>query len=398
MPGHIPHPSSPPPIVSSGASSASMIMDWEGYPVAFSVALFSLCTGREFVFTYGFSTDGLVWMTFIPRKDVFSSDSSETIQSTATAKARVPRPRRIISTLDPSRLQDRDFIDLSPEPWNPRNPRGQVPRIVAVPPITQQTSSPPSRRRSFQIYYNVPGVGHHFPENSHGFFYYHRDPQLPPTSGALRFRLTRDAHASSFSAGTDLMSFNGRGPWAIWLVAVASAAKYVGLKQLLLSDGLVAPELMEHCRKLVVGIGGSGVSRIYHCMLFTLEQPFVLDLATSSSLSVMGPLHIEKAQMRFTKVQTIERSKRKFIPYSGQCMVRFERSLAPEHAGKRVAVIRVLEILTPIVSTDPTCTPRNKGGLFRMPTVGSLLVKGDRPITIKADGDSRLSRCLRLLM
>ncbi|RDB23878.1 hypothetical protein Hypma_009318 [Hypsizygus marmoreus] len=194
------------------------------------------------------------------------------------------------------------------------------------------------------------------------------------------------------------MYSDSRTPWAIWLAAWASAAKYVGLKQLLLSDGLVTPELMEHCRKLVIGISGSGMSRMYRHVLFTLEQPFVLDLATSPCFSVIGPLHIEGAQIGFTRVQTIERSERIFIPYSGQCVVRFERSLAPEHTGKRVAVIRVLEILTPIVSTDSTFIPGNKRGIFRMPTVGSLLVKGDHPIMVNADGDSGIARCLRLLM
>ncbi|RDB29999.1 hypothetical protein Hypma_013778 [Hypsizygus marmoreus] len=327
-----------------------------------------------------------------------SSDSSEIIKSTTTTKPKTTRHRREIFTLDPSRLQDSHFIDLNPETRNSRNSRGQYPTIVAVPPSTQRTSSPPARLHSLQIFYTVTSVGHHFPENSHGFLYYHRDPNLPLTSGAVRFRLTRDAHASSFSAGTDLMLPDGQTPWAIWLVAVASVAKYIGLKQLLLSDGLVTPELMEHCRKLVVGIGGSGVSRMYRRMLFTLEQPFVIDLAIEPRFSVMGPQRIERAELRCAKVHRAGFGPGRFFPYSGRCMVRFERSLAPEHAGKHVAVIRVLDILTPIKITDPTHTPRNKSGLFHIPTVGSLLTKGDRPITIKADGDSRLSRCLRLLM
>ncbi|RDB29707.1 hypothetical protein Hypma_013780 [Hypsizygus marmoreus] len=323
------------------------------------------------------------------------SGPSESVKLT-TRRPKVNFRRRIF-TLDPSRLQDSDFIDLSPKSRNPRNPRSQLPSIVSVPSITQRTSSLPSRLRSVLSYYRN-GTGSRFPENSHGFLYYHHDPRLPPTSGAVRFRLTPNAHASSFSGGTDLMLPDGRGPWAIWLATIASAAKFLGLKQLLISDGLVTPELVEHCRKLVTGISGSSVSRLYRHMLFTLEQPWVLDLATLPSFSVMGPLHIEGAQIGFTKVQSIERSERIFFAYSGRCMVRFERSLAPEHAGKRVAVIRVLEILTPIVSTDSTFIPGHKGGLFRIPTVGSLLAKGDRPIAIKADGDSRLSRCLRLLM
>ncbi|RDB31076.1 hypothetical protein Hypma_000035 [Hypsizygus marmoreus] len=323
-----------------------------------------------------------------------SSDSSETIKYATIVKPQGPRPLRVISTLDPSRLQDSDFVDLRPDV---RNPGSHVPSVFSVFPIAPQTSLPISRRRS-RLYYNVSGVGCRFPENSRGFLYYHRDPNLPLTSGAVRFRVTPNAHALSFSAGTDLMYSDGRTPWAIWLVTIASTSRYNGLKETLLSDGLVMPELMEHCRKLVVGIGGSSMNTMYRRILFTLEQPFVLDLATSPYFSVIGPLRIERARIGFTMVRTIQRSKKVFFPYSGQCMVRFERSLAPEHAGKLVAVIRVLEILTPIEITDPTHTPRYKTGLFRMPSVGSLLVKGDHPITVNADGDSGIARCLRLLM
>ncbi|RDB29966.1 hypothetical protein Hypma_013753, partial [Hypsizygus marmoreus] len=328
-----------------------------------------------------------------------SSDSSEMVKSTTATRPRATRPRRVISTLDPSRLQDSDFIDLSPNPQNPQNPRSQRPSIVWVPPITQQTSLPISRCQSV-LFYNVSGVGSRFPENSRGFLYYHCDPKLPLTSGAVRFRVTPNAHASSFTAGTDLMAADGLAPWAIWLVTIANTSRYNGLKEALLSDGLVMPELMAHCRKLVVGAGlPTSLNRMYRHMLFTLEQPFVLDLATSPCFSVMGPLRIEGARIGFTMVRrTIQHSKKVYFPFSGKCMVRFECSLAPEHAGKHVAVIRVLEILTPINITDPTHTPRNRTGLFHMPTVGSLLIKGDHLITINADGDSDISRCLRILM
>ncbi|RDB31067.1 hypothetical protein Hypma_000038 [Hypsizygus marmoreus] len=288
------------------------------------------------------------------------SDSSHSIKSTTITTSTKPK--------------DRDFLDLSPEIWN----------------------------TSFQsaLYYYGSVVGSRFPQNSLGFLYYHLDPQLTSISGAVRFRLTPDAHASSFSAGTDLMLPDGRTPWAIWLVTIAKAAKYVGLKQLLISDGLVAPELLEHCKRLGARCGiPNGLNQMYRHTLFRLEQPFVLDLASTPRCSVVGPQQIESFQIKFTLVHRREGDKRMtFFPYSGQCRVRFERSVAPEHAGKHVAVIRVLEILTPIKITDPTFTPGNKTGLFRMPTVGSLLVKGDHPIIINADGDSDIGRCLRLLI
>ncbi|RDB15404.1 hypothetical protein Hypma_004549, partial [Hypsizygus marmoreus] len=222
-----------------------------------------------------------------------SSGSSKPIKYTTIIKPKGLRPLRVISTLDPSRLQDSDFVDLSPKL---QNPRSQLPSIVSVIPITQQTSSSPSRLRSL-LYYAISGVGSRFPQNSHGFLYYHRDPQLPATSGAVRFRLTPDAHASSFSVGTDLMLPDGRSPWAVWLVTIANAVMYVGLKQLLLSDSLVTPELLEHCRHLGARSEvPNGLNQMYHYMLFTLEQPFILDLASSHSFAVVGPQRIERAK------------------------------------------------------------------------------------------------------
>ncbi|RDB31118.1 hypothetical protein Hypma_000041 [Hypsizygus marmoreus] len=327
-----------------------------------------------------------------------SSDSVESIKSTTTAKQKRNRTRCKVSTLDPSRLQDSDFLDLS-------NGISRA-RLVASTPILlhpSASSSPPERRRyPISIHYHgktrlrIP-----FPAHTRGFLYYHRDPELPPISGALRFRVMPDSctTTSGFGAGTDLMLPNGRAPWSIWLVTIANASKYIGVKQLLLSDGLVTPELLEHCKHLGARFGiPNGLNQMYRYTLFRLEQPFVLDLSSTPRISVVGPQGIERAVLTFTRVRNEERSGRYFFPYSGHCVVRFERSLAPEHAGKHVAVIRVLEILTPIVSTDPTYTPGHKGGLFRMPTVGSLLVKGYRPITVKADSDSHLSRCVNFLM
>ncbi|RDB31104.1 hypothetical protein Hypma_000021 [Hypsizygus marmoreus] len=329
-----------------------------------------------------------------------SNSSSETIKSTTTTttKPHVTRRARVISTLHPSRLQDSDFLDLS-NGIKSFHLNASAPTIL----VPLASSSPLQQLFMTQIYYyGDSALGHTFPTHARGFLYYHRDPELPPISGAVRFRIMPDdssAISSGFGAGTDLMLPNSRVPWAIWLVTIANVGKYVGLKQLLLSDGLVTPELLEHCKHLGArSEAHNGLNQLYHHMWYQLEQPFLLDLASETRLSVAGPQRIEQAVMTFTKVQRTGHSPRGFFPYSGSCMVRFERSLAPEHAGKHVAVIRVLEILTPIISTDPTFTPGHKGGLFRMPTVGSLLVKGDRPIMIKADGDSAVCRCLRLLM
>ncbi|RDB23887.1 hypothetical protein Hypma_009317 [Hypsizygus marmoreus] len=130
----------------------------------------SICTLYSSYSTFGLSRAHLgIHLSRCQRRYHFS-DPLETVKLT-TRRSKVKGRRRIF-TLDASRLQDSDFIDLSP---TPRNPRSQTPSIVSVPPTTQQTSSLPSALRS-ALYYHAHGIGSRFPENSHGFLYYHHDP------------------------------------------------------------------------------------------------------------------------------------------------------------------------------------------------------------------------------
>ncbi|RDB29745.1 hypothetical protein Hypma_013746 [Hypsizygus marmoreus] len=116
-----------------------------------------------------------------------SSDSSETIKSTTAIKPKVARRRRVISTLDPSRLQDSDFLDLSNGITSASLIASAATNLI---PHAASSLFPQIPRTTVQFYYYGGAVPRKtFPTDARGFLYYHRDPELPPISGAVRFRL-----------------------------------------------------------------------------------------------------------------------------------------------------------------------------------------------------------------
>ncbi|KAK0497809.1 hypothetical protein EDD18DRAFT_1351623 [Armillaria luteobubalina] len=77
-----------------------------------------------------------------------------------------------------------------------------------------------------------------------GFLYYWTHPDLPPTAGQVRFRLTSANDPSLFESGSDLLRPDGT-PWAIPLARVLRArGSGSGYKQMLLDDGLISKDLV----------------------------------------------------------------------------------------------------------------------------------------------------------
>ncbi|RDB21670.1 hypothetical protein Hypma_011279 [Hypsizygus marmoreus] len=289
------------------------------------------------------------------------------------------KPKRVISTLHRDLIQDSDFLDIS----HCAHSNICIPKDAPSSPIVF------SQIRYFRYFaHDRP-----FPDNCRGFLYYHRDPHLPAISGTVRFRLTPDARASSFSAGTDLLLPDRPEPWSLWLAAIANAKTYDGFLQLLRQDAVVSPSLLEQCKN--IGANQRNLGRLHHTMLFTLEQPFVFDVDISPTISVVGPHGIEQAVLTIA-THTVQRAGEPFHyhPYKGQFVAQFERSLSPEHAERRVVVLRILEITKPIILAVPAFdVPLEK------PTAGSLLTRDGIPLAIDVDGrDSQVTKCLRLLL
>jgi hypothetical protein len=94
------------------------------------------------------------------------------------------RLRHVVSNLDPEKLDPADFLDLSG--W-------ERPDVHVLGKLLNL-----SYRDRLAPYLHVP-----FPTGTHGFLYAAED-------GALRFRVTKDRHISSFASGHDLIRPNGR--------------------------------------------------------------------------------------------------------------------------------------------------------------------------------------------
>lgn len=127
-----------------------------------------------------------------------------------------------IRTLNPKNLTEYDFRDISGRP--------------SVRPLGNWTlrfryAAEPSKLGSVN-----------YPNQSTGFFYYWTHPDLSPTGGQLRFRLTPTNDPLLFDSGSDLRKPNGI-PWAI------PVGRLFGLRdnpyaQMLLDDGLVSEDFI----------------------------------------------------------------------------------------------------------------------------------------------------------
>ncbi|KAF8886206.1 hypothetical protein BD779DRAFT_637205 [Infundibulicybe gibba] len=94
-----------------------------------------------------------------------------------------------VSSLNPQRLLPSDFLDLSGKSWQSIRTASTPPHPLQVAPLRYVS------RRSPDIGYLVHDP---FPPGTHGFLYYHSPPNLAPTAGEIRFRITHTNDPSSF--------------------------------------------------------------------------------------------------------------------------------------------------------------------------------------------------------
>ena len=133
--------------------------------------------------------------------------------------------RRILSTLCPTPA---DFLSLSGKKW----PRLMLPRFGSV----QLNYGSDNETRRW-----MP-----FPPDSHGFLYYHTPPKAPPFAGEIRFRCSSDP--DSFHDGKDLLSLE-QTPWSIPLYDLVNRTSYTVLRNQLIHDGLISPQMLEKWAK-----------------------------------------------------------------------------------------------------------------------------------------------------
>ncbi|KDQ57779.1 hypothetical protein JAAARDRAFT_275339 [Jaapia argillacea MUCL 33604] len=242
-------------------------------------------------------------------------------------------------TLDPEKLSRTDFVDLSG--------RGEV-----------------NLRQKLRFRY-APGRGARtlrFPENTQGFFYFHRPPQAPALASTIRFRITDSPNPSRFSFGHDLLLPN-QTPWQLQMVSVLSTRAYPYFTNLLVKDGLIDRRLL---RRLDRPISLRRASTVLH----SLHQPFLLDFSHYHFyLWVVandeGIHHVD-----FTDFRKDRRPLALNPTCTGTGMVRFELSESPRHKTQRkTVVVRVLKII------DPVKPAAGYDGYIPAPVEGQLLMR-----------------------
>ena len=279
---------------------------------------------------------------------------------------------RKVRTLDPAKLTPNDYVDLGAKS------RPSVQFIT-------QSNTPDSisgllvDNCGFQLNTYVFQDAR-FPPNTAGFLYYHRPPFCPPLAGEIRFRITSSSDPASFAVGSDLFTPLGL-PWKIPLLYMTISKLYATLRALLIQDGLVAPQLMETATAVAKTLKGTDHPR--RCdhvggnrssIIGSLRQAFIFRFGRSNGIHLFvgkdsalrkqftgfGGVPVRaggtSGAARYSPFQGI-----RFSPFGsihsidvihvsiGPAICCFEPSTLPEHAGKRIAVLRVLHL----VDSDP---------------------------------------------
>jgi hypothetical protein len=209
--------------------------------------------------------------------------------------------------------------------------------------------------------YPVPAYPHKFkrkpvfPENSRGVLYYHSDSDLPSIAGEVRFRLCDTVE--NFDRGSDLHILGT--PWSLSLPRIAYTPAFMGLRELLVKEGLVDDQTMTDLSSL------PHIDRLDdRSMIFYPSQPFHLDLSIHELI-----LHLVTRNavqyVRFPNLFTERQSGQSLQLYNGKSHItlnvthnlfaeqlgimraRFELSNLPEHrTSGPTLVLRFLDCLT----------------------------------------------------
>jgi hypothetical protein len=154
-------------------------------------------------------------------------------------KSFLDQPGFLIQTLEASKLLRSDFLNLSK--W----------RVVKI--DTPDGSSTVLDFMVLRRAVNGELIGSDlrqaFPPDTRGFLYYHAPSDLPITAGEVRFRKTQTDDPKQFAEGEDLQVFKKKR----WRFSFAKIAldRQGGFRDLLMSDNLIQPAVMEDYKKKV---------------------------------------------------------------------------------------------------------------------------------------------------
>ncbi|KAJ7767393.1 hypothetical protein DFH07DRAFT_327087 [Mycena maculata] len=269
-----------------------------------------------------------------PSKYLLSFDCGFRARVPISAEPHLPRltktksrRRRIVSTLTPALLTERDHLDLSGIQWVNLS----FPRTVGP---------------GFKFFYER-GVRQFTPFTPHarGFFYFGPRPGLPPLAASIRFRCTPTAHPSSFDDGYDLLLTDGL-PWQ-WLPAQAAGSASPVLRDQLVHEGHLTLDAIAKWRKRFGWVEGSKTHLSPSNFLFALEQLFAVDFGRQTIAPlIVGEDDIYPAKMGYIFADQSRGSV--YCPFKGSALVHFEQSPTAPH----IIHLRIAQIVTPVVATD----------------------------------------------
>ncbi|KAJ7689787.1 hypothetical protein B0H17DRAFT_1065888 [Mycena rosella] len=253
-----------------------------------------------------------------------------------------------LHTLHPDRLQESDHVNLS----------SRLRFLILVAGI-------PSEQATYFTYCtNEKGVKAIFPPRSAGFFYYHRPKDLPFTAGAIRFRIAA-VSLRTFATGRDLTRLDGA-PWEVPLPTLSKSRP--ALRELLLRDRLVTKAEIEQCMLMFPGRHARAATALLH----RFNDPFPVSFDGANYIQTVCGGEKRRCDVRVFHEQRVGPPSSVY-PYSGRALVRFELSTLPEHAGSRVAVLRVVKLIDP-----PKLRIPNYDGYLPPPVEGELVQRPRR--------------------
>ncbi|KAI8983277.1 hypothetical protein BD414DRAFT_537585 [Trametes punicea] len=268
-----------------------------------------------------------------------------------------------ISTLKPEKLTPNDFLDLADidesvdvvvnledgtQVPNPRPAPGQPARHFPLNP-----------KRWFQ--------DGRFPHTARGFLYFHRHPYVLPISGEVRFRVTGAPDPMLFRSGADLWSDYHDWPVSIPLLNILQDPQSVIFRRLF-QDGLIPTGALDLASQLP--------NRF--CVLTEFRQPFHVDLIRAHPAFVFvgksSVVRVPPKPIAWNPDHPHLVERWPVMQRKGTMLCCFEKSVLPEHAGRRVVVCRVQRISLPRPFRTPQAKSRRlKEGEVHIPTPGSLL-------------------------
>ncbi|KZP06607.1 hypothetical protein FIBSPDRAFT_1053469 [Athelia psychrophila] len=241
-----------------------------------------------------------------------------------------------IQTLDPSRLQPSDHLNLS----------------------ASSKSNIYNQESAFKVIYThinkclVP-----FPDDARGFLYLHSPAAKPMAMWDIRFRVTDNNLPSSFKSGSDLLYPNGT-TWAISLGSLqAHNPQYLALRDLLIREGFDVGALLSK-----IGFTKKKMAKSSPLIESSLDQRFRVDFQGATTVIFIS-LN-ERLRCAFRPMS------QKLNPHSGSAWCRFETHSSPGSAQPDQLAIRVLEMITPVTVSKPELAHR-----VPMPREGELVMR-----------------------